>query len=95
MKVLLSAALVLMLTGCAQQAFIVNNVPTGSPKEVTTQHFFIDGLGQKKTIDAAAVCGGSEKIIRTEVQSTFLNNILALVSFGIYTPREARVYCTK
>jgi hypothetical protein len=27
------------------------------------------------------------------VQQTFVNGLLSVVTFGIYTPREARVYC--
>jgi len=29
------------------------------------------------------------------VQQTFVNGLLGVVTFGIYTPREARVYCAK
>jgi len=35
----------------------------------------------------------SLKVVRTEVQQTFLNGLLGVVTFGIYIPREARVYC--
>lgn len=70
------------------------NVPL-SPTKVETHHFFISGLGQEKTIDAAAVCGGADKVSRTETQLTFMNGFLNVITFGIYTPREARVYCEK
>jgi len=83
-----------LLTGCAQQAFTVkDNFPSAPPRQTTTHHFFLHGIGQQKTIDAASVCGGPDKVVRTEVQQTFLNSLLAYVTFGIYTPREARVYC--
>ncbi|MGC0794027.1 Bor family protein, partial [Pantoea agglomerans] len=51
------------------------------------------GIGQRKSIDAAQVCGGQEKVNRVEVQQTFVNGLLSVVTFGVYTPREARVYC--
>ena len=57
--------------------------------------FFVSGIGQSKQIDAAQVCGGADKVVRTEVQQTFVNGLLGFVTFGIYTPREARVYCAK
>lgn len=93
-KLLVSAILAATLTGCAQQAFTIKNEPAVAPKQVITHHFFISGLAQEKTIDAAAVCGGADKVIRTEVQHTFVNGLLGFVTLGIYTPREARVYCS-
>ena len=31
-----------------------------APKETITHHFFVSGIGQKKTVDAAKICGGAE-----------------------------------
>ncbi|USV03194.1 hypothetical protein KFQ06_01740 [Serratia entomophila] len=45
-------------------------------------------------MDAAAVCGGADKVVHTEVQQTFVNGELGFVTFGIYAPHEARVYCS-
>lgn len=89
---MLIAALSMVATGCAQQTFVM----TPDDAEVTTdapQHFFISGLGQKKEIDAAKVCGGIDNVAKVEVQETFVNGLLGFVTFGIYTPRDARVYC--
>ena len=80
---------------CAQQSFSVNPGVTVQPQQVTTHHFFVSGIGQSKQIDAAKVCGGADKVVRTEVQQTFVNGLLGFVTLGIYTPREARVYCAK
>ena len=90
MKKLIMVTLVAAaVSGCAQQSFSVNKGIT------TTHHFFVSGIGQSKQIDAAQVCGGADKVVRTEVQQTFVNGLLGFVTFGIYTPREARVYCAK
>ena len=53
-KMLLATALALLwLTGCAQQTFTVQNKPAAvAPKETITHHFFVSGIGQKKTVDA-------------------------------------------
>lgn len=83
------------LSGCAQQSFSVNRDSSIEPKEVITHHFFIHGLGQEKTVDAARICGGADKIVRTETQHTFMNGLMGFLTLGIYTPREARVYCVK
>lgn len=46
-KTVSAFALVLLLSGCAQQTFKMNSEPVASPKKVITHHFFISGLGQK------------------------------------------------
>ena len=47
-----------LITGCAQQTFTVQNKPAAvAPKETITHHFFVSGIGQKKTVDAAKICG--------------------------------------
>lgn len=93
-KVLLTV-LAILITGCAQQSFTIEKKPSVSQKEVITHHFFLSGLGQKKTVDAAAICGTAENVVKTETQQTFINGLLGFVTLGIYTPLEARVYCSK
>ena len=64
-KMLLATALALLITGCAQQTFTVQNKPAAvAPKETITHHFFVSGIGQKKTVDAAKICGGAENVIQ-------------------------------
>ena len=58
-------------------------------------HFFVSGIGQKKTVDAAKICGGAENVVKTETQQTFVNGLLGFITLGIYTPLEARVYCSQ
>ena len=48
-------------------------------------------IGQKKTVDAAKICGGAENVVKTETQQTFVNGLLGFITLGIYTPLEA--YC--
>ena len=95
-KMLLATALALFVTGCAQQTFTVQNKPAAvAPKETITHHFFVSGIGQKKTVDAAKICGGAENVVKTENPA----NIRKRDCFGfitcIYTPLEARVYCSQ
>ena len=79
----------------AQQTFTVQNKPAAvAPKETITHHFFVSGIGQKKTVDAAKICGGAENVVKTETQQTFVNGLLGFITLGIYTPLEARVYCS-
>ena len=56
---------------------------------------FLEWAG-KKTVDAAKICGGAENVIvKTETQQTFVNGLLGFITLGIYTPLEARVYCSQ
>ena len=85
-KMLLATALALLITGCAQQTFTVQNKPAAvAPKETITHHFFVSGIGQKKTVDAAKICGGAENVVKTETQQTFVNGLLGFITLGIYT----------
>ena len=93
-KMLLATALALLITGCAQQTFTVQNKPAAvAPKETITHHFFVSGIGQKKTVDAAKICGGAENVVKTETQQTFVNGLLGFITLGIYT-LTARVLLT-
>ena len=94
-KMLLATALALLITECAQQTFTVQNKPAVAPKETITHHFFVSGIRQKKTVDAAKICGGAENVVKTETQQTFVNGLLGFITLGIYTPLEARVYCSQ
>ena len=66
MKKMLLATALACITGCAQQTFTVQNKPAVAPKETITHHFFVSGIGQKKTVDAAKICGGAENVVKTE-----------------------------
>ena len=87
---LLATALALLITGCAQQTFTVQNKPAAvAPKPSPIISSFLGG--QKKTVDAAKICGGAENVVKTETQQTFVNGLLGFITLGIYTPLEARV----
>ena len=65
-KMLLATALALLITGCAQQTFTVQNKPAAvAPKETITHRFFVSGIG-RKTVDAAKICGGAENVVKTK-----------------------------
>ena len=50
---------------------------------------------EEKTVDAAKICGGAENVVKTETQQTFVNGLLGFITLSIYTPLEARVYCSQ
>lgn len=85
----------LSLTGCAIQRFDVRPDTQNAPTHDDSQSFWIGGIGQSEEIDAAKVCGGAVKVQRVETQMTAGNVGLAIVTIGIYSPRQVRVYCTR
>ncbi|BCG08693.1 MULTISPECIES: Bor family protein [Buttiauxella] len=94
-KLLIAVVASMALAGCAQQTFTIKHDIAEKPTQEVKQAFFVQGLGQTQTIDAAQVCGGADKVVRTEVQESGMDVLLRVVTLGIYTPREARVYCSK
>ena len=80
----------LLITGCAQQTFTVQNKPAAvAPKETITHHFFVSGIGQKKTVDAAKICWRRE-ILLNRNPANIRKWIARFITLGIYTPLEAR-----
>ena len=78
-KMLLATIAALLITGCAQQTFTVQNKPAAVAPTIT-HHFFVSGIGQKKTVDAAKICGGAENVVKTETQQTFVNGLLSFIT---------------
>ena len=85
--------LIVFTTGCATQTFNLQDGATAEPKQETQQHFFVEGIGQDRSANAAAVCGGADKVAKVEVEQEALDVALSVLTLGIYTPRTARVYC--
>ena len=80
-KMLLATALALLITGCVSRRQCSKQTAAVAPKETITHHFFVSGIGQKKTVDAAKICGGAENVVKTETQQTFVNGLLGFYYF--------------
>ena len=65
-KMLLATALALLITGCAQQTFTVQNKPAAVAPKETIPSFLRFWNWVKKTVDAAKICGGAENVVKTE-----------------------------
>ena len=94
-KMLLATALALLITGCAQQTFTVQNKPaTVAPRKPSPIISSFLELGQKKTVDAAKICGGAENVVKTETQ-TFVKWIARFYYFRhLYSAGSACVLLT-
>ena len=61
---LLATALALLITGCAQQTFTVQNKPAAvAPKETITHHFFVSGIGQRRKLSMQPKFVAAQKIL--------------------------------
>ena len=80
------------ISACSTQSAVLN-AERGAGSKDEMQTFFVSGIGQTQTINAATVCGGAENVLKVETVYSPLNWGLGLITFDIYTPRDARVYC--
>ena len=49
---------------CSTDVYCSKQTGSSSTKVKTiTHHFFVSGIGQKKTVDAAKICGGAVKML--------------------------------
>ena len=64
---LLTAALALLITGCAQQTFSVQNKAGSSSTKGNHHPSFLRfwKIG-RKTVDAAKICGGAGNVVKAE-----------------------------
>ena len=58
-KMLLATALAYRM--CSTDVYCSKQTGSESTKN-HHHHFFVSGIGQKKTVDAAKICGGAENI---------------------------------
>ncbi len=86
--------LCLALSACSTQSVVLQNNPSVL-KQNEMQHFFVSGLGQTQSINAAEVCGGANRVVKVERVQSGLNILLNTLTNGIYTPYTAKVYCNE
>ena len=93
---LLATTLALLITGCAQQTFTVQNKPAAvAPKKPSPIISSFLELGRRKLSMQPKFVAAQENVVKTETQQTFVNGLLGFITLGIYTPLEARVYCSQ
>ena len=86
----------LLITGCAQQTFTVQNKPAAvAPKETITHHFFVSGIGRRKLSMQPKFVAAQENVLKTETQQTFVNGLLGFITFRhLYSAGSACVLLT-
>ena len=54
---------------CSTDVYCSKQTGSSSTKETITHHFFVSGIGQKKTVDAAKICGGAENVVKQKLSN--------------------------
>ena len=67
-KMLLATAGPAYYRMCSTDVYCSKQTGSSTKGKTITHHFFVSGIGQKKTVDAAKICGGAESIVKTETQ---------------------------
>ena len=92
---MLATALALLITGCAQQTFTVQNKPAAvAPKPSPIISSFLE-LGRRKLSMQPKFVAAQKMLLKQKTQQTFVNGFIGFITLGIYTPLEARVYCSQ
>jgi hypothetical protein len=82
----------LMLSACAKQTFNMSD-ERGELTEDKMVHFFVSGIGQEDTLNAAKICGGPANVTKVESHFNPLDVVLGGLTQGLYAPKHGRVYC--
>ena len=90
-RALFVVLLVVMSAGCYRAK--VNTGLQASTNVITRwEHYFIVGLVSPKEYAAADLCQG-RNVAAVETQHTFLNGLVAALTFSLYTPITVTVTC--
>ena len=94
-KMLLATALALLITGCAQQTFTVQNKPAAvAPKETITIISSFLELGRRKLSIQPKFVAAQKMLLKRNPANVNEMDCSVFITLGIYTPLEARVYYT-
>jgi hypothetical protein len=91
LRTALLAAAALVNGACYHQVIETGRTAGTQVIDKPWQMSFVYGLVPPPAIDAAASCPGG--VARVETQHTFLNGLVAAVTFGIVTPIRATITC--
>lgn len=92
-KIAAIIGMAVVMTGCATQTALIHGGGQATPSLSESQAFFVGGIGQERTINAAQVCGGASNVAKVQSKLEPKDILLGTITLGIYTPRTAQVYC--
>jgi hypothetical protein len=89
-------SLAVVLAGCATVTVTKNESRriTRSPDYSDSKSFFFWGLVGRHEVDVAYVCRGNPAE-QLQTQMTFVDGLLTGITWGLYAPRTAKVWCAR
>jgi hypothetical protein len=87
------AFLAVLLAGCYLATIETGRTPSTVTQEDRWADSWIYGLVPPSVINTASRCPSG--IARVETQLSFLNQLVGLLTLGIYTPMDVRVTCAQ
>ena len=94
-KILSAAVGVLMISSCATQTNVLNDSYGSVAGDTGTHGFWIGGIGQIQTVNLDNACGEGYSASKTQTVFSAGNWFVSVLTLGIYTPRDYRVFCSK
>ena len=86
------AALLVSSAACYHATIETGLSPSTTVVEKPWASSFIDGLVPPSTVETQAKCG-ARGVSKVETQLSFLNMLVGVITFGIYTPMSIQVTC--
>ena len=93
-KIVSTLTFVLLLSSCATQTTLLNDSYGSVLGESGTHDFFISGIGQTARVNLDKACGKGYVASKTQTVSSPVNIVISIVTLGIYTPRDYKVFCS-
>jgi len=87
---LIAFALSTMMTSCYSHKFVIGDGPKTGVEVTAKNNFFLYGLIPGKVSDPQKMAGDAKDFEVTEVQ-TFVDGLIGVLTFGIYTPSTTKV----
>ena len=87
---LISFALTAFMSSCYRHTFAIGEGPQTGVQIQKSNSFFLFGLIPGKASDPQAMAGDAKDFEVTEVQ-TFVDGLIGVITFGIYTPTTTKV----
>ena len=78
-------------TGCYHSTVVTGATPSTEVIDKPWASSFVFGLVPPSTVETATKC--PDGLAKVESQQTFLNGLVGLLTFGIYTPMRITVTC--
>ena len=80
----------ILLTSCYSYTSVVGTGAQGNSETTEWNHYVVYGLAPIGVSDSKAMAGGAENYTVTTKHS-FVNGLVAAITFGIYTPTTTTV----